>query len=226
MRGLIVSAFAITGVLAAVALTGCDSSFDLTGPSGVAASVRPSAAASMSLPLDGRSAAQLRIVAGFTSVTVTSGSIGSDLIRLSSPAGSPAVPSALINGDLVTVGRRAVPGSGTAADALQVVVSDRVSWQLNLAGGASNVTIALTSHSGTTPVTVTAGVSDLHLQAPAIEPVRLTVGAGAGSATIDGVAHTGIAAGTIVTDPSWPTAADRIDLDCVAGIGSIEITHA
>ena len=222
MRGAIVSAILIPAALTALVLAGCDSSITLTGPSGV---VQPSAAPTVSLPLAGRATAQLQVTAGFTAVTVTSAAIGSDLVRVSSPPDGRAVPTATVNGDVVTIGRRAIPASGSGPDAVQIELNDQARWQLALAGGASDVTITLSAHSGTTPVMIAAGVSDLRLQVPAVEPVRVTVGAGAGSTTIDGVPHSGIAAGTTFTAPLWDTAAARIDLDCTAGVGSIAVTH-
>jgi hypothetical protein len=46
---------------------------------------------------------------------------------------------------------------------------------------------------------------------------------GAGSATIDGTVHSGIAGGTVYTPDDWDNATDRYLIDNAAGVSSLTL---
>jgi hypothetical protein len=52
-------------------------------------------------------------------------------------------------------------------------------------------------------------------------PVRVRVGGGAGSATVDGARHNGLSAGTVLTSDGWDAASDRYDVDATAGVSAL-----
>jgi hypothetical protein len=241
MRRILVAL--VAALVAAAVLTSCAGSLRLNAPAGS----RPAAGfpliSAPSIPLGGRRQAELNIVAGFASVSITAGAIGGRLLELSGTPGS-AAPSATLAGDIVAVGN-AHPSSGPpASDTVQIVLNPNVRWHVVLSGGAtaaivdlsaasvsavdvtqgvSSLEVSLPAESGTTALTLTAGVSSLRVHTHGNEPARATLSAGAGSAVIDGVAHSGIAAGSSYAGTGWDAAASRVDLECAAGVGSLII---
>jgi hypothetical protein len=229
-------------LVGALTLTGCDRSITLPAHGSVG-----SPAVGVTVPLSGRASAQLDVVAGFTTVLIRVGSIGGDLVQVSgdSPAGPLALATA--HGNVVTISRRASAPSGAASDTVVVLLNSRARWGVELDGGASTAVIDLSGArtsgiavnqgvsslqvtlgppSGETELAIAGGASSLHLYRPANEAVRATLSAGAGTVVIDGTTHAGIAAGTSFTTPGWPAAADRVDVECSAGLGTMVIDSA
>jgi len=240
----------ILASIAIVALSACTGPLRLhaagpnTAPPAAAAPGAPATAAlngPATAALDGRTVAELHIVAGFTAVSITTGAIGTDLLRASTPADSGLLPVVTVTGNVAAVGNRST-SSGGGNPGLLVVLNRGVRWQISLDGGASSAIIDLTgakvsgvdltqgvsslevtlpAQAGTTPMTIAAGASSLRVHVSGNEPVRATLSAGAGNVVIDGVAHSGIAAGTSFASAGWDTAADRVDIQCSAGVSSL-----
>ena len=93
---------------------------------------------------------------------------------------------------------------------------------VDLSGGIDNAIQAMDGH-GTLTVRTTGGVNRLGLRTVGRVPVRVRVGGGAGRVVLNGAAHDGVAAGALFTPAGWDGAADRIDVDAVAGMAALTV---
>jgi hypothetical protein len=209
--------------LGGVAMTGCSSS----------------AAHVVTASRDGRQHAELDVLTGATSITVTTGRLGVDLLRASTPADAGIWP------DLV-VGRTArlrLDSTGTGGpDTVALTLNSGVAWRLTFSGGSartsvylgrgqlrgadftagsSQITMRLPRPHGTVTIVLAGGASRVRLAAPTGVPARLRLDGGAATATVGGRTYTGIAGGTVLTAPGWASAADRYDIEAPAGISAI-----
>jgi len=230
-------------LLLVAGLTGCDRDLVVTGPSSIAVPVLPVTSVA-SVPIGGRVAAELHVVSGFTTLTITTGDIGDDLVRATAAAGSRVRPAVSLAGNIVAVGNAPSPPGGSGPASVALILNPSVRWQLSLDAGATAVVINLAGGSvsgvdvaqgvsslqltlppvtGTTVISIAAGVSSLIVHLHGHEPVRATLSSGAGSATIDGGSHSGIAAGSSFTPAGWASATDRVDVACSAGVGALVI---
>ena len=73
--------------------------------------------------------------------------------------------------------------------------------RIELAGGASHAALELPRPTGTIALRVTGAVSDLRIRAGNGRPVRLRLGKGADTATVDGTSHRNVKSGTAITLP-------------------------
>jgi hypothetical protein len=185
--------------------------------------------------------ADLHVSSGFSAVQIVAGDIGPDLVRASGPADAISAPVVTLTGTMVTITQ---PQGGPQISVLSVQLAQPVSWQVDLDGGAStagldlhttrvrgvdltagvsSLTIALPAPSGTVPLNFSAGASHVVLRVARSAPARLTMAGGAGTLTVYGQTRTGIAGGTIVESPTWPSAQDRLDVICSAGISALTV---
>jgi hypothetical protein len=95
--------------------------------------------------------------------------------------------------------------------------------RLDLAAGATRIEVTLPRPDGTLAVRMTGGVHEFLVHTPAHVPTRVRVGRGAGRVVLDGRTHNGVAPGVLFTPPGWAGTADRIDLDAVAGMGTLTV---
>lgn len=188
-------------------------------------------------PRDGRTEAGLDLVDAATEVTVRSAAIGDDLYRVSAPGGGARPHTTDENGRI----RLALDG-GRAVD---IVLNDRVRWDLRVAGGAElhridltgstlrsvelaggsgRIELALPRPDGTLTVRMAGGVREFDVRtAGGAVPVRVRIGSGAGRVVVGGRSHDGVAAGASFTPESWDRAAGRIDLDAAAGLSALTV---
>ncbi len=89
--------------------------------------------------------------------------------------------------------------------------------------GSSQITMRLPRPSGTVQIVLAGGASQVRVAVPAGVPARLRLDGGAGAATLDGQARSGLAGGTVLTDPGWAAAADRYDIDAASGVSVISV---
>jgi hypothetical protein len=128
-------------------------------------------------------------------------------------------------------------------NSLTIMLNPKVVWTLALTGGASTeridargghvtqvqlghtstATVLLPARAGTTTLDEVGGVSTLQVATPSNEVASVIAQAGAGTITIEGVKHSGIAAGTTVAQPGYPGAADRLDVQLEGGASSVTI---
>jgi hypothetical protein len=113
---------------------------------------------------------------------------------------------------------------GGASDLVANLRSGRVAG-VDFAAGDSHIGLDLPQPRGTVPVQLSGGASELSMHAPNGVPVRVAVQSGAASVELDGVAHDGIAAGTVFAPPGWSTAGDRYDVVAHAGVSTLTLTR-
>jgi hypothetical protein len=232
---------AVAMAAAAAVLAGCSAS----GPP--AAGTAAAHVATVSLA--GRRSAELDVLSGATSITVRSANLGSNLIRVATAAHAGIEPRLRLGslrpaqpglGRPVRLYLGATGFRGPAA--VQVTLNSQVAWQLVFGGGSSRtavylgggqlrgadfsagvsrITMRLPRPRGTVTVVLAGGASQVMLTAPAGIPARLTLGGGAGHATLAGRSYTGIAGGTVFTAPGWGSAADRYNVEVPAGVSAI-----
>ncbi|WP_199442726.1 hypothetical protein [Umezawaea beigongshangensis] len=194
---------------------------------------------------DGVGAAVLELAAGADSVRVEAADLGEDLYRVRTPDGSGVEPFLHDeqDDDVVRLGLRPVRDRSGAAD-VTISVSSAVTWTIRLTGGAKSKTVdvtatrltgleigggsdrveaALPRPAGTLPVRLTGGASTVALHLTGDAPVEVELTGGAGGATVDGVARSGIAGGTVLSQPEWAGASDRYAVEGVAGLGSLVV---
>ncbi|MFI6270561.1 hypothetical protein [Micromonospora zamorensis] len=108
---------------------------------------------------------------------------------------------------------------------------------VELAGGSSRTEILLppitatstgnASHPDSTSimtVRLTGGTSQLDIRAAGETPVRVRVGAGAGSVVVRDDRWDGVAAGAVLSTPGWDRSAARLFLDLVAGANTVTVS--
>ncbi|HEY6790376.1 MAG TPA: hypothetical protein VI365_24030, partial [Trebonia sp.] len=138
----------------------------------------------------------------------------------------------------------ATGGQGGAA--LSVTLSPDVAWQLDFGGGAgpvavdmtggqvagldfaqgvSDVSVTLPRPAGTVLLQLEGGASQLAVSVPAGVPARVTAGNGASQVTVAGASYSGIAAGTVITQPGWASATGRVDIDATSGVSQVQVTE-
>jgi hypothetical protein len=164
---------------------------------------------------------------------VRTADLGGDLYRINVPA-----PRATDDGNrlrLVLTGR---------AGPVDLVLTDRVRWDLSVGGGAdrkridlaggrfqgislhdgaNQVDLRLPHPDGTLTVTLAGGAGrfDVHTAGPV--PVRVRMGSGAGQVVLRGETHSGVAPGALFTPEKWDAGGDRIDLDAMAGMNLLTV---
>jgi hypothetical protein len=236
-----VAALAVAAVLGLALITGCTD-----GPLVVHALARHfgrhphSHVATAALGL--RHTAELDVVNGATSVSVTTAKLGSELLRVSTPPTSGLRPD-LVIGNTVQLYLDGAGGSGPAA--VQVVLNSGVTWHLLFAGGANQtsadlsggrfggadfaagsnlIAMTLPRPSGTITVQLAGGASQVSMGLPPGVPAQLRLDGGASSAILLGHTYTGIAGGTVLTSPNWQSAHARYLIDAPAGVSAINVT--
>jgi uncharacterized protein (AIM24 family) len=75
-------------------------------------------------------------------------------------------------------------------------------------------------------VTMSGGASLFTVRLGGDGPVRVAVGGGAGSVTIDGEIHTGVAGGAAWTPDGWESAQSRYDVAATAGVSTLTVERA
>jgi hypothetical protein len=194
----------------------------------------------ISAPLGGRTSAVFDLISDASSLRVRAADLGGDLFRISTLESDRAVPRVTAKGDRLEL--RLVGAEKLAGGPVEVQLNADVRWKLrvtggvartvidlsdgkldrvDLTGGATRIELTLPPPSGTTTVRMTGGVNQFLVHRAEGAPVRIRAREGAGRVVLDGRADNGVAAGALFTSPGWATARDRIDLDAVAGMGTL-----
>jgi hypothetical protein len=97
---------------------------------------------------------------------------------------------------------------------------------LELAGSAAHTTLDLPEPAGRVALRVTGPVADLHVRTGKATPVRLRLGEGADTATLDGKNHRDVRPGTALTSKGWRSAADRYDISASVRVGTVLVGRA
>jgi hypothetical protein len=196
-------------------------------------------------PLEGREQATLVLLDGAESVSVQATDLGDELYRVATPEDGAQVPVVTLDGDEVRVELADTDDpDDTGPSAVDVELSSAVRWHVRilagatdlvvglaqarvsgveLGGGAASIDLTLPAPEGTMAVRMTGGVDQWSVHQVGDAPVRVHVGGGAASVTIDGARQSGIGGGTVFAPPDWDGAADRVDIDAVSGMSVFDL---
>jgi hypothetical protein len=184
------------------------------------------------------------LVNGADVVRVRLGDLGDDRYEVSTPDGAKVAPAVDVDGHEVVTGLHATGGSGPAL--VTVVLSAKVRWNVRLSGGAtdesvdltggpggdidfsagtSRAAVALPAAKGTQRVVLGGGAAQFDVRLAGDAPARVTAAGGAGSVTIDGATHSGVAGGSAWTPDGWNSAADRYDIDATSGVSTLTVSR-
>ncbi len=228
-------------VFACAALAGCGSSG--VAPLGVGnPAVNPAGGHVVSADRGNLKAAGFELASGVTTVVLHSGDIGVALYHIATPVGAGQVPSAVIAGGQVVA---QLSSSGVNGPSIvDVELSNAVMWTIHLDGGSTEANVDMSAGglatldfgAGVTridakvpaepdlvTVQMSGGATSFTVHAPDGMPAQVTIGGGASSATIDGVAHSGIAGGTVYTPDAWPSTGSRLTIDNTAGVSTFTL---
>jgi hypothetical protein len=207
----------------------------------------PPHAASMATA--GRTQAALRVTSGTSVLDISVARLGGTLLRVSTPVSAPVRP--VLSGStlilLSLVGDRPAPDQGRGGGyAVRVVLNSAVTWSIELAGGTQRtdvdlrggkvggitvtagsdiLDVSLPVPSGVLPLLFAGGANQFSLSLPGGVPAEVIVGGGAGFLSVDGQNMTGVAGGTVLATPGWPTARSRFDVDAIAGVSRLTVTR-
>jgi len=216
----------------------------LAGPP-AAPAPSPSSSRVASAPLGGALDREFDLVTATSTVTVSTADLAGRLFVVTTPAGGDALPSAVVDASRVQL--QLVPSGTHGPGAVEIKLNSRVRWHLRLSGGAVEQLIDMTSGrlsgidinggatlidlslpapSGTIPVRMTGGANQFLLHLHAGIPVRVRVRSGASSVNIDALNRSSIAPGTLFTPAGWDSAANRYDIDAVAGFATLSVDRA
>jgi len=204
---------------------------------------RPSTSRTATGPVDGVRTATFQLLDGATSVRIKAGSLGDDLYRVSVPADAGIRPE--VDRDGGDVRLRLLPAADGGSGIVDIVVNGKVGWalstlggareiridmtggnpsEIHLAGGASLIDMALPRPSAALPVIMAGGVDQFRVRLPAGTPVRVTAASGAGTVTVNGQVHQGVAGGQSFTANGWQDGGAGVDVRAQAGAGAVQVS--
>lgn len=208
-----------------------------------AATLAPAPTSAATTPPPSRPVSATFELAGVApAVTLHTRDLGTDLYRVTVGKGATAEPRVSAKG---TVFRLALTHNGKAAQApVDVTLNSAIRWAVRLTGGATKdvldfgdsslaavelaagaslIELTLPPASGTLPVRVSAGVSELRVATAKNDPIRLDLRAGAGKVALDGRTRNGVGRGTVLTTSGWADATNRVDLQATVGVGELTV---
>ncbi|GAB3848842.1 hypothetical protein GCM10029963_32330 [Micromonospora andamanensis] len=175
-------------------------------------------------------------------VRIGTADLGEDAYRVSTPRDASVRPAvSLTDGSLLT-SLRGTDRDGPAV--VEVVLAESVRWHVRLNGGAkeqhldlrgarvgdveftagaNRIELTLPAPEGTQRTVLGGGASQVVVHLAGDAPVQVRAGGGAGSVTVDGTTHSGVAGGTIFTPPEWNSTTDRYDIDATGGVSSVTV---
>lgn len=106
---------------------------------------------------------------------------------------------------------------------LRAKLHDLFVTRIEVRGGINRAELWLPWPTATVPVIVTGGVSGLRIHRPAGTPLRLAVGGGVSSLSIDGERSGALGRSIRHESPGWATAPDRLDISIRGGVSSLEV---
>ncbi len=205
-------------------------------------SAAPRRANVISAPADGRARADFELVSNTVGIDLRATDLGADLYRITTPAGSSVLPRARTAGTGVRLFLDATGKRGDAA--VTVLLNADVRWsmritggvrtgvfdlgaaevgEVNFAGGATRIDLTLPRPDGTLPIRLSGGVNRFEVHTDQGVPVRVRTRRGAGQVKLDGRTDDGVARGAAFLSPDWAESKNRIDLDAVAGVGTLRV---
>jgi hypothetical protein len=199
----------------------------------------PTGPAATTPPPAGPAAGSFELAGDLTELSIGTARLDSGIARVTAAAGSGAVPKLRLTG---TTARLTVSAQGDQATKVVVVLDERVVWTLRLGGGsrttrvdltgaavarieltggAREIDLALPRLRSTVPVRMSGGVRTWRITTAGRVPVRLVTRRGAGRVEVYGDDRGGLGKGARVSTSDG--SAGLLDLDAVAGIGSLTV---
>jgi hypothetical protein len=184
------------------------------------------------------------LVNGADVVRVRIADLGADRFEVSTPDGAKVAPAVEVTGNEVVAGLHDTGEPGPAV--VNVLLSPAVRWHVRFAGGAadeavdltggpggdvdfstgtSRADVALPAGKGTQRVVLSGGAGQFTVRLAGDEPARVAAHGGAGSVTVDGDTHSGVAGGSVWTPTGWASANDRYDIDATAGVSTLTVVR-
>ena len=195
--------------------------------------------------MNGRTAAIFELVSDATAVNLRAAALGADLYRIATPKDSGVLPRVAANGTGIRLSlTQPDKGEDTTVD---IVLNSRIRWNLvmtggvrtsvldlaattvgrvDLVGGATRIDLTLPRPNGTTPVRMTGGANQFQIRTVGAVPARLRIRKGAGKVVFDGRTDNGVDRGAVFTSAEFADSDDRIDVDAVAGVGTLTVGQA
>ncbi len=171
--------------------------------------------------------------------------LGQETYRVSTPEDAALRPVVSVTDGTLLTSLRDTGQDGPAL--VDVVLHESVRWHVRLAGGAkeqhldlrtaqlaevelsggaTRIELALPPATDTLRTVLSGGASQVIVRLAGDAPVQVRAGGGAGSVTIDGTTHSGVAGGSTFTAPQWSSATDRYDIDSPGGVASLTVERA
>ncbi|MEV4280116.1 hypothetical protein [Actinoplanes xinjiangensis] len=184
--------------------------------------------------------ARLEFVTGVTDLSVRIADLGGRPFEVTAPDGSAVDATTSFTGGVLRIEIDSAGSNG----AVEVRLSDRIVWGLQLAagvksarfdttagtvsridldGGAESISLVLGRLSGVVPVRMTGGVSNWRIWTDGRLPARVTVGDGAGSVNLYGDERGGSGPGTVIQSGDLGDG-PGLDVDAAGGMGSLQIS--
>ncbi|MEV6346455.1 hypothetical protein [Actinoplanes sp. NPDC051851] len=187
--------------------------------------------------------ARFELVTGVTELSVRFADIGDDVFRVDAPddAGVEA-GSSLVDGVLKVGANYTGAGSGR----VNVLLSNRITWELrmregvklaqfqltsgnvdsiDLDGGAETINIGLGKITTTLPIRMDGGVSQWTISTAQKLPVRVLAGSGGGDVVLYGTHSGGVGAGTL-TRSGDVDKNPGLDIDATGGFGTLTVKQS
>lgn len=182
----------------------------------------------------------IEVTGASTSLRIRSADLGPLLFSVDTADGS-AMP-----GFAETPGGPRLSLIRTGADATEVQLNAKVRWTIRLtgeavrqeidmragglagiemAGGTSDAMLELPRPAKAVALSVTGAVSNLRILAEKDIPVRLRLGKGAQTATLDGTQRSNAKSGSVLATRGWPSAQKRYDIKTSARLNSVTVDH-
>ncbi|HEV7961350.1 MAG TPA: hypothetical protein VGP57_02325 [Actinoplanes sp.] len=201
----------------------------------------PTTSNTISAPANARSAATFELVSNATSVNLRAAALGADLYRITTAKNS-AVPQVKSTDSGIRLSL--VNPSKRVDTTVDIVLNSRIRWSLtmtggvrnsvlNLAGttvgsvtlngGATRIDLTLPRPSGTMPVRMSGGANQFQIRTTGAVPARLRIRKGAGRVVFNGQTDNGVARGAAFASPDFAGSGDRIDVDAIAGVGTLTV---
>jgi hypothetical protein len=197
-------------------------------------------------PVDGLRVATFDLASSTSTINVRTADIGDDLYRISASAATRQQPRATVTDGTVrlTLLRTGKGGRGE----VRVVLNAALRWSLQisasvssgvfdlrngnlesvrLGGDAARIELRTPAVDGTLPIRITGGINRFRVDTIEATPARARIRGGAGKVQLGRRVTNGVAPGaSLTTGSGFNAAEDRIDIDAVAGIGTVTVDSA
>jgi len=201
----------------------------------------PTTSNTISAPANARSTQSFELVSNATAVNLRAADIGTDLYRITTPTNS-ARPQ--VKATDAGIRLFLVASAGHTDTTVEILLNSDIRWSLtitggaktsvlnladttvssvNLNGGATRIDLTLPRPKGTLPVRMSGGANQLRIRTAGTIPVRVRIRKGAGKVVLNGQTDNGVARGTSFTSRDFAGSTDRIDVDAVAGVGTLTV---